>query len=137
MLSIRGIPSSRLDTISITQRDSTSHLGADPTPHNYYIVGLKQLVLDSVPQTDFDGEAILYEYSSWPTEPSATHPMLDVASDLLLAQTQMFMAINIMKDLRMVPAYKEIRDEAVNTLTRAEDETKYGGETSVMAYTPH
>jgi hypothetical protein len=110
---------------------------SDPTPHNYYIVGLKQLVLDSIPQVDASGEGILYEYSSWPSEPTATHPMLDVAADLLLAQVQMFMAVNIMKDLRMVPAYKELRDEAVNTLTRAEDETKYGGEAAVMAYTPN
>lgn len=120
------------DLHSTRNLNSTS----DPTPHNYYIVGLKKLVLDSVPQKDFDGESILYEYSSWPKEPTATHPLLDVGADLLLAQTQMFMAVNIMKDMRMVPAYKQLRDEAVNTLTRADDETKYGGETSVMAYNP-
>lgn len=120
------------DMQSLRSKTSVS----DPTPHNYYIVGLHHLVLDSVPQADMNGEGILYEYSSWPVEPAATHPMLDVAADLLLAQVQLFMAVNIMKDLRMVPAYKELRDEAVNTLTRAEDETKYGGEASVMAYTP-
>ena len=121
------------DMQSIRSKQSVS----DPTPRNYYIVGLSKLVLDSIPQTDMDGEGILYEYSSWPTEPTATHPLMDVAADMLLAQTQMFMAVNIMKDLRMIPAYKELRDEAVNTLTRAEDETKYGGEASIMAYTPN
>lgn len=110
---------------------------SDPTPHNYYIVGLGKLVLDSIPQKDFTGEGILYEYTSWPVEPSAHHPLLDIAADMLLAQTQMFMAVNIMKDLRMIPAYKELRDEAVSTMTRADDETKYGGEALSMAYTPH
>lgn len=120
------------DLQSTRSLNSTS----DPTPHNYYIVGLKELVLDSIPQADFEGEGILYEYSSWPVEATAEHPLLDVGADLLLAQTQMFMAVNIMKDMRMVPAYKQLRDEAVNTLTRADDETKYGGEASVMAYNP-
>jgi hypothetical protein len=36
----------------------------------------------------------------------------------------------------MGAAYKELRDEAVNTLTRAEDETKFAGENIRMLYKP-
>lgn len=107
-----------------------------PTPQSYYIVGLNTLVLDAIPYQDFTGEGILNEYTDWPTDLESTHPLLRIAADMLLAQTQLFMAINIMKDLRMVAAYKEMRDEAVNTMTRAEDETKYGGESIAMAYVP-
>jgi hypothetical protein len=109
---------------------------SNPLPKSYYIVGLNTLVLDTIPAQDWTGESILYEYSDWPTELTTTHPLLQIAADMLLAQTQMFIAINIMKDLRMVTAYKQMRDEAVNTLTRAEDENKYGGESISMAYVP-
>lgn len=113
-------------------------------PLNFFQVGLANIVLDAVPSQVFDAEAMFYNYSSWPTDASTipgggstfTHPLLDIAADLLLAQSQMLIAANIMKDLRMFAAYKEMRDEAVNTLTRADDETKYGGESMKMLYDP-
>jgi hypothetical protein len=108
----------------------------DPTPKSYYIVGLNTLVLDTIPAVGYDGEAIFYEYTDWPSEPTSHHPLLEIASDMMLAQVQLLMAINILKDMRMIPAYKEARDEAVNTMTRAEDETKYGGESISMAFVP-
>ena len=109
----------------------------NPTPKSYYIVGLNTLVLDTIPTMDYSGEAIFYEYTDWPSELSSNHPLLDIAADMMLAQTQLLMAVNILKDMRMIPAYKEARDEAVNTMTRAEDETKYGGETISMAFVPN
>lgn len=113
-------------------------------PGNFFQVGLANLVLDAVPSQIFDAETMFYNYSSWPTDASTipgggstfAHPLIDVAADLLLAQSQMLMAANIMKDLRMFAAYKEMRDEAVNTLTRADDETKFGGENIRMLYNP-
>lgn len=114
------------------------------TPGNFFQVGLSNIVLDAVPSQNFNAESMFYNYSSWPTDTSTipgggsqfTHPIIDVAADLLLAQTQMLMSANITKDLRMMAAYKEMRDEAVNTLTRADDETKYGGESMKMLYNP-
>jgi len=113
-------------------------------PSNFFQVGLANIVLDAVPSDNFNAEAMFYNYSSWPTDPTTipgggstfVHPLLDIASDLLLGQTQMFCATNLLKDLRMLAAYKEMRDEAVNTLTRSDDETKYGGEEMSMLYKP-
>ena len=113
-------------------------------PGAFFQVGLSTVVLDAVPSQDFPAESMFYNYSSWPTDSTAipgggstfTHPLIDVAGDLILAQAQMFMATNIMKDLRMMAAYKELRDEAVNTLTRADDETKFGGEDMKMTFNP-
>jgi hypothetical protein len=121
------------DIQGIVSNKSTS----DPTPKSYYIVGLNTLVLDTIPDINWNGEAIFYEYTDWPTELTSNHPLLNIASDLMLAQTQFFFAVNILKDTRMVSAYKAVRDEAVNTMTRAEDETKYGGETISMVYIPN
>jgi len=114
----------------------TSAATSDTTPHNYYIVGLSTIVLDTVPAVDFVGEGILHEYTDWPTELTTTHPLLQIAADMLLAQTQLAMSINIMKDMRLIAAYKEARDEAVNTMTRAEDENRFGGESMSMQYIP-
>lgn len=109
------------------------------TPTGYFQVGLSQLIINTVTTIAFNAEVMYYGYSDtagWVTGNDPAHPILDVAPDLLINQTLLNMAVNIMKDLRMVPAYKELRDEAINSLTRAEDETKYGGEDFAMAYDP-
>jgi hypothetical protein len=108
----------------------------DPVPRSYFIVGLNTLVLDTIPAIGYNGEAMFYEYTDWPVELTSQHPLLNIASDMMLAQTQLLMCVNILKDMRMIPAYKEARDEAVNTMTRAEDENKYGGESISMAFVP-
>lgn len=109
---------------------------SNTVPRGYFMVGVSQLVLDSVPAEAANGEAIFREYTDWPTDTASQHPLLQMASDVLLAQTQWFMAVNIMKDLRMAEAYKVARDEGVNTLTRAEDESAYGGADNKMVYSP-
>jgi hypothetical protein len=113
-------------------------------PANFFQVGLTTVVLDAVPSQNFNCEALFFNYSSWPVDSSTipggtssfTHPLLQMMSDVLLAQVQMNIAANIMKDLRMVPVYKEMRDEALNTMTRDEDERRYGGEDMKMLYRP-
>jgi hypothetical protein len=113
-------------------------------PGNFFQVGLSTIVLDAVPSQNLNSEAMFYNYSSWPTDSttipgggsSFTHPLLQIATDMLLAQTQILCAVNLLKDLRMMAAYKEVRDEAVSTLTRAEDETKFAGENIRMLYKP-
>ena len=124
------------EDIAALRSTSTTPAGTNVIPARYFLIGLNTLVLDSVPDVTWNGEAIFYEYTAWPTGDSSTHPLLTMATDVILAQTQLYMAVNIMKDLRMVEVYKLARDEAVNTLTRAEDETKNGGESVSMVYSP-
>lgn len=106
------------------------------TPTAFFVVGRGTIVFDNTPDANFSGEALFHEYSDWPTADNAEHPLFDMAPDVLLHQTLLFMAAYL-RDAEMAAAYKVLRDEAVNTLTRAEDETKYGGETLSMAYIPH
>lgn len=102
----------------------------------YWVVGNSQMVLNTVPDTDWSGEGMWLAYTDWPTDPSAEHPLMNMASDVLLAETLLLMAAFDLRDQRMVAGWKEIRDEGVNTLTRAEDENKYGGESLTMAFVP-
>lgn len=117
--------------------ENTVPRASDTVPRAYFLIGVNQLVLDAVPSEALSGEAIFREYTDWPTDESSQHPLLQMASDVLLAQTQLFMAANILKDLRMVEVYKTLRDEGVNTLTRAEDEAAYGGSDNSMVFSPN
>lgn len=113
-------------------------------PGNFYQVGLSTIVLDAEPSQDFVAEALFLNYSSWPVDSTTIpgggsnfeHPLLDVMSDVLLAQTQLYCASNLMKDTRMVQIYKELRDEAINTMTRAEDELRWAADNIRMLYKP-
>lgn len=102
----------------------------------YWIVGNSVLVLNAVPTEVLSGEAMWIGYTDWPVEPASRHFLLDVASDVVLAQTLMFMATFDTKDPRMLAEYKGIRDEGLNTLTRSADEEQYGGAGVSMAFTP-
>lgn len=107
-----------------------------PRLSSYWVVGTRELILNVKPLTDWVGEAMWYEYTNWPTDVASQHPLIAMASDVLLAETLLLMAAFDLRDQRMVAGWKEIRDEGVNTLTRAEDESKFGGETLTMAFSP-
>lgn len=111
-------------------------LGLASTVAAYWIVGNSALVLNAVPTKDLSGEAMWIGYTDWPSETASRHFLLDVASDVLLAQTLMFMAAFDTKDPRMLAEYKVVRDEGLNTLTRSADEEQFGGAGVSMAYVP-
>lgn len=102
----------------------------------YWVVGNSALILNSVPTENLSGEAMWIGYTDWPSETTSRHFLLDVASDVVLGQTLMFMAIFDMKDPRMLAEYKGMRDEGLNTLTRSADEEQYGGAGVSMAFVP-
>ncbi|TXH10404.1 MAG: hypothetical protein E6R03_15520 [Hyphomicrobiaceae bacterium] len=115
-------------------RSSTNAAG-DTVPARYWVVGNSTIVFDAVSSATLNGEAMFYVYSDWPRADSETHSLLTTASDVLLWQTLMNMAV-FLKDAEMAQANKLLRDEALNTLVRAEDENKYGGESLTMAFIP-
>lgn len=128
---LKMVDPSDLTGIRNAQNSSSSSL----VPKAFWRSGHNLLVLDSVSDVGVSGEAILYEYSDWPTAPDSRHPLLDFAADVLLQQTLLFMAA-LLRDASMLGAYKALRDEALNTLTRAEDEGNYGGQSFSMAFSP-
>lgn len=104
-------------------------------PSAFYRVGMNILVLDAVPGSALNGEAVFYEYTDWPTANDSQHDLLNMAADLLLHQTLMMMAA-FLRDPAMLQVQKLLRDEALNTMTRAEDEGQYGGAGISMAFSP-
>jgi len=111
-------------------------LDSNNIPSSYWIVGTTTLVFSGVPTQELNGEAMWYEYTDWPKEPASTNFLLQTGSDVLLAQTLLNMSAFVTRDIRMVQGYKAMRDEGVNTLTRAADETAYAGESLAMQYRP-
>lgn len=114
-------------------RTATNGFANNTMPSQYWTVGNSLLVFDSILTEDYNGEAMFHQYSAWPVDATETHPLLDFAADVLLQQTLLFMAA-FLKDAEMAAAYKTLRDEAVNTLVRAEDENKFSGESVSMVY---
>lgn len=116
---------------------ASSVMGRRPLLSSYWVSGISTMVLNTVPEAAWNGEGMWNAYTDWPlSEDSFTHPLLNMASDVLQAETLLLMAAFDLRDQRMVAGWKEIRDEGVNTMTRAEDEAKYGGESISMAYVP-
>ena len=104
-------------------------------PQGYWLNGVRTLVFDMTPTENINGEAILNVFTSWPTGPDETHPLLIMAADVMIYQTLINMAA-YMRDSDLVGAYKLMRDEGLNTLTRSDDELRYDSEHSAMAYEP-
>jgi hypothetical protein len=100
------------------------------------MIANKLMVFNAVPSANMTGEAMWWSYTDWPTDVSSEHVLLSIGSDVLLAQTLMFLAAFDLRDMRMMAAWKEVRDEGVNTLTRAEDEAQYSGQSISMVYVP-
>lgn len=101
----------------------------------FWVAGNSTIVLENIPAEPMTGEAVFECYSEWPTSGEETHPLLQMASDVMLYQVLMMLSPH-MRDGRVFEAYKIMRDEALNTLTRAEDELAYGGSDESMAYVP-
>ena len=120
------------DLVKVHPSDLT---GLSDRIRSYWMAGNTTLVLDAIPASNMAGEAVLIEYTDWPTKTDSKHPLIDIAGDVLLQQTLFFMAAYL-RDTTMMSAYKVLRDEALNTLTRAEDETQYSGQAASMAYIP-
>lgn len=123
------------DMLGVVTKDS-SVASTDITPSAFWTVANKLMVFNAVPSINLVGEAVWWSYTDWPTTADAQHPLIVIASDVLLAQTLLFMAAFDLRDMRMLAGWKEIRDEGVNTLTRAEDEAEYSGQSISMAYVP-
>jgi len=130
------IPLRMVDPLDLTGiRNAQNSSGTALVPTAFWRSGHNLLVLDSVSDVALNGEAVLYEYSDWPSAPDSKHPLLDFAADVLQQQTLLFMAA-LLRDASMIGAYKALRDEALSTLTRAVDEGNYGGQSLSMAFSP-
>lgn len=102
----------------------------------YWVAGTSVIVLENVPDSKESGEALFNCYSAWPKEPEETHPLLKIAPDVMMYQTLLMLAAHA-RDVRIAEAYIGLRNEGLNTLTRAEDEFRYGSVDQSMAYVPY
>lgn len=105
-------------------------------PEAFWKVGDNVLVLNATSDVALAGEGVLFEYTDWPTADDSTHPLINLAADVLLQQSLLFLAA-FLRDPDIGAVYKVLRDEALDTLTRAEDEGVHGGASYSMAFGAH
>lgn len=104
-------------------------------PNGYYLNGTEQLVLNRTPLEALSVEIFWTEFTSWPTAPQATNWLLLNGEDLLLNQTLIMMG-NYLRDPRMIQTYISQRDEAIKTLSIAQDEMDWSNMPSTMNFAP-
>lgn len=126
------LPLNKVEPEDLTRVVSSLNATGRIVPSQYFVVG-KTIVLDAFPSEALNGEAIIHQYSDWPTDTGETHDLLNMGADVLLQQTCLFMALYL-KDAEMAAAYKTLRDEAVKTLVIAEVEGKYSDASTAMVY---
>lgn len=77
---------------------------------------------------------IIYKLTDWQTtDKTFEHYLLRHASDLLMAQSMMNMAV-FMRDQRMIAAYRVMRDEALRTFFVMDTDVTEGGQNEQMEY---
>lgn len=108
---------------------------SEDTPSGFWRDGATRLILDAATPEELTGEVQAVVLTDWPTNLNSTHWLIDVAEDVLLAQTLMYSGFG-QRDVAMYQMYKTIRDEGLQTLVQSEQEAEYSGTDDVMLYTP-
>jgi hypothetical protein len=107
------------------------------TPTKYSQIGVRYLRLNAPWRGPGNLllEGIVYKFSDWQTtRPDFRHFLLEQASDLLLFQTMMRIGAGI-RDNRLDPLYRPLRDEALKTFMGMDTDAEYDGSTDdTMVY---
>ncbi len=89
----------------------------------YYLKG-RRLYLLGAPRTSILAYPMLLSsssYSTWPTDEDETHPLLDMADDLIKWQVQLALSIGF-RSQEELQGIKLMRDEALKTVLDAQEE---------------
>lgn len=126
----------KVERISPADQDFLADATAAKPPTGYWLDGIARLVLNATPTEDLSGELRLDRYTSWPVEnDDFEHWLMDYAEDVLLAQTLLGLSARL-RDPKLRETYKEMRDEGLHTLLRADEELQFSGQTARMEYRP-
>ncbi len=102
------------------------------TPKQFWLDGRENLVLDTTPVESLSAEMGYFQYSDWNgLGDTQDHWLLSDAEDAMLAQTMLLMAAFLREGLEFVQRYKLMRDEAIVTITSAEEDFAHGAAESI------
>ena len=107
------------------------------TPTKYSQIGVRYLRMNAPWRGpgDLVLEGIVYKFTDWQTtQPDFRHFLLEQASDLLMFQTMLRIGASI-RDGRLDPAYRPLRDEALKTFMSMDSDAEYeGSDDDTMVY---
>ena len=108
----------------------------------YWLDGRNYLWLNDAPDESTDLEMRLMQFTSWPLTYAAGETWLTAtnefwltvhADDLLIAQTMVQIGRSL-RDDKLVMTWKDLRNEALQTVLSADEEFTYSGASMTMAY---
>lgn len=106
-------------------------------PTSFWLNGVSDIVLDSIPDEDLELEANLVVFTSWqPDETNFEHYLIDRHRQLILSET-ILVANMELRDERLELVYGKMNERAWVQVRVTEEELQYGGETGAqMEYSP-
>lgn len=102
-------------------------------PNQFYLKG-RRLFLLGAPQTAVTDYPLLLNssaYSTWPTDENETHPLLDLADDLILWQIQLRNSVGF-RSQEEIAGIKLMRDEALHTVMASQQEAEQESNASMQ-----
>ena len=123
-LLLRTIP--KVHRLDITEIDEGFAEG-------YWMDGYDYLWLDKTPLENYTAYMTYWQYTTWPTLTTSEPWLLANAEDLMLAQTMLMLA-PAARESEWATAWRPIRDEALRTLSLAEDAAEWENTDSRMIY---
>lgn len=103
------------------------------TPAGYWLLGKTSIVLDCKPLEALPLEMLFVEFTDWPTELTSTHWLLENAEALLFCTTLLKFS-TYLRDPKMLEAYKQERDEELQTLIGSEIDLEQEDTDNSMLY---
>lgn len=104
-------------------------------PSRYELDGTSRLVFDAIPDEAYDLHIFFDEYTSWPTEDSATNWLIDNGEEVLYWEA-LFNLTGPTRDARWRVNAEKMKDEAYRALLIADEEMADSDFESKMLFTP-
>jgi len=104
-------------------------------PTRYELDGVSRLIFNKIPDEEWTVHVFFDQYTSWPTEDSATNWLLKNGEDALFYEAMMGLA-HILRDSRQRQSLQGMRDEAYRSLLIADEEMADSDYASAMLFTP-
>jgi hypothetical protein len=104
-------------------------------PEGFWLDANEYVWFDNEPKEELTFEFYYLRYTDWPTEDDASHWLLDFGEQAMVGQT-MLLLLPYMREVNLGQSYKLMRDEALNVMTRAQDEHDYSAMDARMRYDP-
>lgn len=108
---------------------------ATERPSGYWLDGVDRIILNQNPDSAYVFEVRWDQYTDWPTTTESSNWLIRNGEDVLIAQA-MFLMAPYLRDAKMIQDYVAQRNEGLQTLVHADEESQHSDLSSSMTFVP-